>query len=412
LLEIPEPDLLQLTSSLYDSESFDSLTVQGASILTGRGQIGGRFVCSATTDSRQARGALSIADCRALADLFHLARDQTEPVILLLNSAGARIDQGLPALGAFRSAYREALECVTQGLPLFACIGRDCFGGASMLAMLAGKRAYARRARLALSGPRIVEAMAGRLNFDSRDPATVDHLMGAQARCRWHSTDVIVELEANPMRRVITSWLTAPGGAATVSLAHAHEVLSERLRGAEILAESAMQSLVTTDLRSFPMAQISSRLRGLSQAEADDPACISLISREPVGVIECWTMADVLLDIKDRQPGRPVLIALDIAGHSAMLQDEQLLLSDFVAHLALVVTSLCHAGHDIGLILLGRASGALYAALAASATRVIATADAKVQVLPVQAAMHITGEPGAIDEADLLASGIADQIIH
>jgi hypothetical protein len=236
--------------------------------------------------------------------------------------------------------------------------------------------------------------------------------MGAEARCRWHLTDVLVELVANPMRRVITSWLTAPGAAATVSLTQAHEVLSDRLRGAGILAESAMQSLVTTDLRSFPMAQISARLRGLSQAEANDPACISLISREPVGVTECWTLADVLLDIKDRQPGRPILIALDIPGHSAMPQDEQLLFSDFVVHLALVVTSLRHAGHDIGLILLGRASGALYAALAASATRVIATSDAKVQVLPVQAAGHVTGEQGAVSESDLLASGIADQIIH
>jgi hypothetical protein len=123
-------------------------------------------------------------------------------------------------------------------------------------------------------------------------------------------------------------------------------------------------------------------------------------------------MADVLLDIKDRQPGRPVLIALDIPGHSAMLQDEQLLLSDFVVHLALVVTSLRQAGHAIRLILLGRASGALYAALAASTTRVIATSDAQVEVLPAQAAMHVTREPGAIGEADLLASGIADQIIH
>jgi malonyl-CoA/methylmalonyl-CoA synthetase len=123
-------------------------------------------------------------------------------------------------------------------------------------------------------------------------------------------------------------------------------------------------------------------------------------------------LADVLLDLKDRQPGRSVLLALDVPGHSSLPRDEQILLTEYVVHLALTLMQLRKAGHYLRLILVGNASGAIYAALSAAVDEVLAAPGALVQVLPPQAVHRITGQRAASPTVDhLVTSGVADRLI-
>jgi hypothetical protein len=58
------------------------------------------------------------------------------------------------------------------------------------------------------------------------------------------------------------------------------------------------------------------------------------------------------------------------------------MLSQYVAHLALVLSHLRERGHRVTLQVLGEAAGGIYVALAAPATRVVALPGANVQMLP------------------------------
>ena len=66
-------------------------------------------VCVVATDPAVARGAIGVAECRGMSELLARARDEGAPIVLLLDSSGARVDEGLPALGAFRVLLRETL---------------------------------------------------------------------------------------------------------------------------------------------------------------------------------------------------------------------------------------------------------------------------------------------------------------
>ena len=117
-----------------------------------------------------------------MSELLARARDEGAPVVLLLDSSGARVDEGLPALGAFRVLLRETLLTRLARLPMLAVVGRACFGGASLLACTCSRRHYLIGARLAASGPAVIEGAVGAAQFDARNQPSVDALMGSAAR--------------------------------------------------------------------------------------------------------------------------------------------------------------------------------------------------------------------------------------
>jgi len=88
------------------------------------------------------------------------------------------------------------------------------------------------------------------------------------------------------------------------------------------------------------------------------------------------------------------------------------MLSEYVAHLALVLSTLRRNGHRVLLQVLGDAAGGIYVALAAPATRVLALPGANVQVLPPAAIVRVLRRrsPSA-DVEDYLRAGVVDTII-
>src|SRR6267142_3477303 len=160
----------QRVAALLDPGSFRGIADEARGALTaGTGGVGDTAVAIAATDRHIAGGSFGVVESQALSALLQHSRNDGVPVILCLDSAGARLDEGLPALGAFRQLYRHVLDLRLAGLPLLALIGRDCFGGASMLAATCIKRVYCETSRLAMSGPAVIQEVGGATEIDATD---------------------------------------------------------------------------------------------------------------------------------------------------------------------------------------------------------------------------------------------------
>jgi acetyl-CoA carboxylase alpha subunit len=106
------------------------------------------------------------------------------------------------------------------------------------------------------------------------------------------------------------------------------------------------------------------------------------------------------------------MLLLDAPGQAPTLRDERVMLSQYVAHLALVLSHLRLRGHRVTLQVLGEAAGGIYVALAAPATRVVALPGANVQILPPAAMARVIGRSGARGNVDdYLRAGVVDTII-
>jgi hypothetical protein len=137
-----------------------------------------------------------------------------------------------------------------------------------------------------------------------------------------------------------------------------------------------------------------------------------LVSREPVGALALWTLAGACLSAADSRPGDAIMVLLDAPGQAATHREERIMLSQYVAHVALVLSYLRQRGQRVTLQVLGEAAGGIYVALAAPATRVVALPGANVQMLPPAAMTRVIGRHSAhagVD--DYLRAGVVDTII-
>ena len=123
-----------ILDALRDAVGFEPLGPPAANLTIGKGVLDDRPLRVALVENRIASGSIGKAEVAKLVPLFAISAREKSPVVLFLDSAGARVSEGLEALGAFRRLFREALAARVAGAPVAAVLGRNCFGGASMLA--------------------------------------------------------------------------------------------------------------------------------------------------------------------------------------------------------------------------------------------------------------------------------------
>jgi biotin-independent malonate decarboxylase gamma subunit len=145
---------------------------------------------------------------------------------------------------------------------------------------------------------------------------------------------------------------------------------------------------------------------------ASPNAFFGFIDGTPVGALAMWTLAGECLALADERPGEAVTVFLDSPGQAPTFHDERVMLSEYVAHLALVLSDLRQHGHRVTLQVLGDAAGGVYVALAAPATRVVALPGANVQVLPPAAiARVLRRRTDPLGVEDYLRAGVIDTLI-
>lgn len=344
-----------LWNTLFDTGSGGLIETAGA-LSVAEGRCKDRLVRVALTDRSISGGSFGVDECNALSR--HLARsiEDSMPVVLVLDSGGARLDAGLAGLAAFRRLYRTALDLRMTGVPMTAFMLRNCFGGASMLAMLCATRGALRTARIGMSGPGIIEALSGKTDLDSSDDAAVRALFGAPARAESGAIDHIFDEHgslADALRCLVGNTAHAQP-----DIREQHDRLGQRLRRAGV------------------------DLSGGKETSAG----AAFHNGVPVGALDIWLLAD---EVISEPVGQSMTLIVDCPGQAATRFDESMVLSEFVAHLALCLRSHSAGGSEIVVHVSGESAGGIYVALAAGANRVDASPQSTVRVLPVTAVQTV-----------------------
>lgn len=359
--------------ALLDPGALEAQSSAG-SLWLARGRLALRPVLLAVTDRTRAGGALGAAESGALRNLLSQACRDGQAVVLLLESAGAKLDEGLSALGAFRRLFAAALEARLAGVPMAAVITGDCFGGASLLACACAQRFALAGARFGLSGPGIIQALGGVTELDASDRDAVQRLLGVSARHGARLFERICDDNGPALRTALSGLLAARP---TIDLHAEHRRLRERLTKAGVAVH------------------------------APGDAWRAFGSGRAVGALECWLAADAVLD----RPAEDLAITLDSPGQATTRLDEAVGLSQYVAHLALCLASFRAGGGRLRLRLGGEAAGAIYVALAAPADRVSASRSTLVRTLPPRAVAEVLRTPAAEESIEAaLTAGVVDEI--
>lgn len=408
--------------ALADTGSFAPLPGSGASLLVGPACVGGEPVVVAASDPSDAGGSLGVRESERLLAACQLCQQEGWPLVLVIDSAGARLTEGLEALAAFRRLYRGVLELVSGGGRLLALLPRHAFGGASMLAFACERRIYCERTLLAMSGPAIIEALGGRDQLDARDRDAVRGLLGGRARCRHGGEERLVSDSVDAFRAATLRWLGEVEEREPTPLSARHAALKARLVAAGVglvppspadpVPEEMAKQLGVLFPRGYRAGFRDGVLWGTATTEAGAVGVLGLWGGRPVGAQGAWLLAEGALAFSQEYPGLPIVVLMDAPGHAARGLDERVILSAYLVHLAQVlhhIKSRC----PLTLLVTGAAAGGIYVSLACPAQRVWALPQASVMELPPAAVAQVLGSAEGEDRSPerLLALGVVDRVL-
>ena len=365
-------------------------------------RVDGRAVLAVATDPALDKGVLGVAECADLRRIVGLARDTGKPLVLLIDSAGARLDDGLPIQGALRALMADLLDAGLAGLPMIALLGRNVFGGASMLAFAADRRCYAADTVLAMSGPRVLESAGG------GPVATVRAAISGLSRCRHGGAEHLLEDALPAYAAALRDWVAGlPAGPLPDALDDERRMLRERL------GEDAPPP--TVRLRIDPGNEAPNGIQ-----DGTRNGTLTCTGRAYVGAADALKFA-ALVDEADEvneadEAGLPLELLIDCAGHSLDMGDETLILSQYLVHLARTLRRRVHRGQEVRLRIAGEISGGIYIATAGAASSVVIAPGGSVRTLPQTSLASILTRPDAAisnagaDLAHYVEFGVADVV--
>lgn len=347
-----------------------------------RGSVAGRAVLAVATDPRIDKGALGEAECADLRQAIRLAQETEAALVVLIDSAGARLHEGLSIQGALRRLMRDLLDARLAGLPMLALLGRNVFGGASMLAQAASHRCYAPATLLAMTGPRVLQ-QAG----DAYDTVIAGIDGGARSQCGM--TEQLIDDTLSSYAGAMQRWVSRLGQSAD-SLENERQQLQQRLQSTTLA----------------PAADIML-----------DGAVLRCRGQVLAGCADAMRLAEL---IDAAGPGA-LQLELSYQGHSTALADERALLSQFLMHLAKTIRRRVRSAQPVHLLITSHISGGIYIAAAGAASSVAMAPGSSVRTLPQSSLDEILSRPGQRDSASSTddshigldrypALGIADRV--
>jgi propionyl-CoA carboxylase beta chain len=148
--------------------------IPGDGVITGFGQINGREVCVYAQDFTVLGGSLGWAHAQKICKIMDLAYSNRVPVIGLLDSGGARIQEGVDSLDGYAEIFQRNVKC-SGVIPQISMILGPCAGGAvyspaltDFIFMVEGT------SHMFVTGPDVVKAATG-------EEVTFDTLGGCEA---------------------------------------------------------------------------------------------------------------------------------------------------------------------------------------------------------------------------------------
>lgn len=367
-------------AALFDAGSEVALPADSG-LRMAEASVEGRQVLAVATDPALDKGVLGVAECEDFRRIIRLARQANKPLVLVIDSAGARLDAGLPIQGALRRLMTDLLDANLAGLPMIALLGHNVFGGASMLAFAASQRFYAASTVLAMSGPRVLENAGGGPLAEVR--ASISGLSRSRHGGNEHLLDDTLLAYASALRK----WVAGlPAGPLPDSLDNERRLLRARL--------DAKASFLTSEF-------------GIDVATGT----LTCTGQAYIGAADALRLA-ALID----QADSPTNLMVDCAGHSVHMEDESLILTQYLVHLARTLRRRVKQGLDTRLRITGEISGGIYIATAGGATSVDIALGGGVRTLPKASLSSILTRPDAAisnavsDLANYVELGVADTV--
>src|SRR6185437_4208399 len=283
-----------LGEALAAALRLESFGATAGNVTVARGSFDGRPVHVARVENRAASGSIGAAEAERLTAIFRVVAIERSPLVLDLDSAGAKVSEGLEALGAFRRLFRAGLDAAFAGAPIAAVLGRNCFGGSSMLAHLAGRRLFGPATRLGMSGPAVIAAASGMDPLDASFQAMAEAAMSPEARAaasaantRW--TDAMH----------LVAWLREALAASRdprVEFRRRHDALAARL--SPPAAADAGEPVRRRDLeRIYPQGcdarESHGLLAGRGRTHEGEERFVGLVGDKPLGAQRAWRFADL-----------------------------------------------------------------------------------------------------------------------
>ncbi|OZG60681.1 methylmalonyl-CoA carboxyltransferase [Bifidobacterium lemurum] len=158
-------DLLFDTGSFEEIGRFQGGDINdgkaGAAVITGFGQIYGRKVAVYAQDFSVRGGTLGTAEGEKICHLMDMALDLRVPVVALIDSGGARIQEGVAALNQYGRIFKKTCEA-SGYIPQISLILGPCAGGAVYCPALTDLIIMTREnSNMFVTGPDVVKAATG-----------------------------------------------------------------------------------------------------------------------------------------------------------------------------------------------------------------------------------------------------------
>ena len=204
-------------------------------VVIGQGRLDSNIVFIAAQEGEFMGGGVGeVHGAKLVGLLLRALRDRPAAVLLIAESGGVRVHEANAGLSAVSEVMRTVLDVRASGIPVIVLIGgaNGCFGGMGIVARCADWIVMSDNARLAMSGPEVIEASHGVEEFDSKDRALVWRTTGGKHRFLIGDCDVLIDDDVQAFRAAAIEGLSRKSPLTLDSLEFEHALLTARLRDA------------------------------------------------------------------------------------------------------------------------------------------------------------------------------------
>ena len=176
--------------------TFDIPSAFDDGVIIGDGRMNSFYVHVIAQEGQFMGGSVGeIHGAKIVGLLKRATRDKPAAVLFLADSGGVRLHEANAGLIAISEIMRSVLDARAAGVPVFALIGGTCgaFGGIGIVSRLCSAIIISEEGRLGLSGPEVIETVAGVEEFDSKDRALVWRVTGGKHRYLMRDCHALVE---------------------------------------------------------------------------------------------------------------------------------------------------------------------------------------------------------------------------
>jgi acetyl-CoA carboxylase carboxyltransferase component len=196
-----DPGSVRVIRSVVRSYELGEKGQEGDGVVGASGTIAGRPIFCYAEDGRFAGGSLGKAHAETIVRILELAGDARVPVVGFIESAGARMQEGATALGAYARVFRQNVA-LSGRVPQISIVTGSSAGGGCYSPALTDFVVMTKGTSMFLTGPRVVREVTG-------EDVTPAALGGHRVHARNGVCQFVAEsdLEAAVLARALLSYL-------------------------------------------------------------------------------------------------------------------------------------------------------------------------------------------------------------